>query len=170
MAKLEIEYEYDYKGYVIRQVPLLDGVKHGIEVVYSSNTLLKRSETSYVHGKIHGEHIVYYNSGNICKRTQYVNGVNHGYDRIYSDGDKSYIQIECIYENGRIIKMLSYDDDGMIIAMTSYKKENEGYTKRYNDKESLYQIYSFKRNVLHGICYDINSVTFDDIFPYNLEI
>lgn len=97
---LDTEYFYRDDGTIEAEWTVLDGVRHG-----------------YMR--------VYYKSGNLRERIQYVRGIQHGVVTGYFDGVIHRIQSKCTYVNGRKHGVESiYDLQGNMIEYQFYDRGN----------------------------------------------
>ena len=121
---VEIRKEYYVSGVLEREIPLVNGQRHGIEKVYYSSGALGR-EIHYVNGKRYGIDKTYYESGALKYETPYVNGKIHGIRKEYYSSGALWEEIP--YKKGkRHGRAKCYDEDNLNIdCIKLYKRDRE---------------------------------------------
>ena len=92
--------EYGYEGHQVSTVPIVNGVKHGVETLFDSQGRVIR-QIPYNSGRIHGILKDFYPNGHVMATIPYVYGVKEGKAATYKqDGS---IDRSVTFKNNRII-------------------------------------------------------------------
>jgi len=91
--------KYGYDGKLTSIVPIKNGVKDGIEILYDDKGRVLR-KTPYVKGRIDGILKVFYANGDLLATIPYVKGVRNGYAYKYRP-DGTVLE-KVLFKRGRI--------------------------------------------------------------------
>lgn len=117
--------EYYDNGEILKEIPLKNGVCHGLYKEYYENGVIKK-EIFFKNSKKNGYYKTFYKNGNLNIKIHYRDGMIHGNVLYY-------------YENG-------------VLAIESFYSSNKknGKMKFYDKEGKLYLLKTFKDNKIHG--------------------
>lgn len=140
------------KGRLHREVPWVEGVRHGTETVYGTRRRKPAKTVPWKKGKVHGEVKTYYPDGKVMSEASYVDGKLQGLSKSYSP-------------EGKVIKVVPYRNGKRHGTMVDYwpktgKKKKivpcvegkvEGTAKLYYEDGTLKAEIPFRNDSRHGI-------------------
>lgn len=106
-------------GSVESKIPMINGLKNGIQKVYSKRGNLKYT-TIFKNGKKHGLERWFDKSGKLISSTMYKDNILNGIQKIYYPS--GVVMVERSFTDGKQNGIeTKFDENAMIISIVSYK-------------------------------------------------
>jgi antitoxin component YwqK of YwqJK toxin-antitoxin module len=133
-----------YNDYLEEEYFQINGKKHGLYTLYDHKGYIIRT-MEFVEGVKHGQYISYHNLSNVIDfKANYSNGLKVGESYLYSEDGK--ITVMSKYENDQLVFRVNYNNDGSVKREANYNNYvRNGETIEYFKFESdiIKNIYNY---------------------------
>lgn len=163
---------YNSDGDVYLDIPLLEGVRHGIQKFYNKKQgdLIEDSyvngrkegisklyvggqllqDEMYANDKRHGITRMYYDKEIVSHETMYVNDARNGYHKEYYENGT--LKLETSYIDGEVNGVeKKYSEDGVLSEESIYVKGSVVNVKKYYKNRQIKTLTPYKNGRKHGI-------------------
>ena len=123
-------------GKIISEGKMLDQQRTGLWTYYHKNSDQVMMIENYEHGKLHGQKIIYYDTGEVAEEATYANGELHGPRKLYSV--KNVVLEDLRYKNGELHGPAKiYNGKGELMSEGHYRNNKHHGNWRYYENGKL---------------------------------